>query len=257
MDESLFTGVETKEEVRLSTGAQIRLPVRYYDWSAILAHFPAPARRVQEILPSPRLKPALFLPGTAIVTLVAMEYQRVSDVAPYNEAAVMVPVLYEPGVNIPGIPLFLPQLFKRFGLYVHHLPVTTREAYDFGVEIWGYPKFIAEIEFTETTELRRSSLGADGKDIFTLEVRKWPTKIRSVNYHSYTVKGGQLLQTPVQTRGRYGIARFKGGASYTLGNHPIAEELRRLGIGERALESQYAPELQSLLHPASRAFPMR
>lgn len=47
----------------------------------------------------------------------------------------MVPVLYEPTVNIPGLPLLFPHWFKRFGLYIHHLPVTTQAAYDFGDEI--------------------------------------------------------------------------------------------------------------------------
>lgn len=255
MDETFFAGVETKE-VRLSTGSQIGLPVRYYDWSAILAHFPAPARKVQELLPSPRLKPVLFLPGTALVSLAAMEYRRISDVAPYNEVAVMIPVLYQPRVNIPGMPLFLPQFFKGFGMYVHRLPVTTKEAYDFGTEIWGYPKFVADITFGETNELRRCSLRADGKDVLTLEVRKWPTKVMSINYYTYTVKDGQLLKTPVQARGHYGIARFKGGASYTLGNHPMAEELRRVGIGKNALESQYAPRLQSTLCAAESRLPL-
>ena len=251
MDEAFFSGVETKE-VRLSTGTQIGLPVRYYDWSALLAHFPAPAARVQEILPSPKLKPVLFLPGKAIVSIVAMEYRNISDVAPYNEVAIMIPVLYQPSFNVPGLPLFFPQRFERLGLYVHHLPVTTQESYDFGVEIWGYPKFIAEIVFEDTSELRRCSLRADGKDILTLEVRKWPTRARSINYYTYTVKDGRILKTPVQTQGQYGIARFRGGASYTLGNHHISEELRSMGIGKRALECQYAPRLQSMLHAAEK-----
>jgi hypothetical protein len=255
MDEAFFSGVETKE-VRLSTGTQIGLPVRYYDWSAILAHFPAPVKKVQALLPSARLKPALCFPGIAVVSMIAMEYKNISDVEPYNEVSIMVPVLYQPAVNVPGLPLFFPQYFSRFGLYVHHLPVTTKEAYDFGVEIWGYPKFVADIIFEETDKYRRCLLRADGKDILTLEVRKWDTKFKAINYYTYTVKDGRILKTPVQTQGHYGIAKFRGGASYTLGSHPIAEELGNVGIGKRAIESQYAPQLQSMLYPAKERLPL-
>jgi hypothetical protein len=60
MDRNFFTGVKI-EEIKLSTGVRIGLPVRYYDWSVIMAHFPVPAARVRELLPSDRLKPALLL----------------------------------------------------------------------------------------------------------------------------------------------------------------------------------------------------
>ena len=255
MDETFFAGVKI-EEIELSTGVRIGLPVRYYDWSAIMAHFPAPAAKVRELLPSDKLKPALLMPGTAIVSFVAFEYREIADVAPYNEFGIMVPVLYEPAVNIPGLPLLFPHWFRRFGLYIHHLPVTTQEAYDFGVEIWGYPKFVAEISFKDVGEMRRCRLRAEGKDIMTLEVKKLATRSRLMNYYSYTVKDGQLLRTLIQPQGQQGITRFRGGASYTLGDHPIAEELRALGMGKTAVERLYAPQVQSMLHLAGERLPL-
>ena len=72
MDETFFAGVKI-EKIQLSTGVRIELPVRYYDWSAIMAHFPAPAAKVQELLPTDRLKPAQLVPGTAVVSMVAMD----------------------------------------------------------------------------------------------------------------------------------------------------------------------------------------
>jgi hypothetical protein len=260
MDKTFFTEVEIKETM-LSNGVRIGLPVRYYDWSWINALFPAPAAKVQRLLPSSKLKPLLLIPGTAIVALTAMEYRQIADVAPYNEFSIGVPVQCEPVVNIPGLPLLFnplisPQWYKKFGVYIHHLPVTTKEAYDFGVEIWGYPKLVAEINFEDTDQTRRCRLRAEGKDIVTLEVKKLPTKDRPVNLYTYTVKNGQLLKTLIQTQGRYGIARFPGGASYTLGDHPIAEELKALRMGEMAVGRFYAPQVQSMLHSASERLPL-
>lgn len=255
MEEIFFAGVKI-EQVELSTGVRIGLPVRYYDWSAIMAHFPVPAAAVRKLLPTNKLKPAQLVPGTAILSLVAMEYRQIADVDSYNEFGIMVPVLYEPTVNIPALPLLFPHWFKRFGLYIHHLPVTTQAAYDFGVEIWGYPKIVAEISFEDVGQLRRCQLRAERKDILTLEVKNLVTRARPMNFYSYTVKNGQLLRTLIQTQGQFGIARFRGGASYTLGDHPIAEELRALGMGKKAVECLWAPQVQSMLHPAGERLPL-
>ena len=255
MDQTFFAGAG-REEVGLSTGARVGLPVRYYEWSAIMAHFPAPAAAVRRLLPTDKLKPAELVPGTAILSMVAMEYRRIADVEPYNEFGIMVPVLYEPTVTVPGLPLLFPDWFKRFGLYVHHLPVTTQAAYDFGVEIWGYPKIVAEISFEDAVHVRRCRLRAEGKDIVTLEVERVATRERPLNYFSYTVKDGQLLKTLIQAQGQVGIARFSGGASYTLGDHSMAEELRALGMGRTAVERLYAPQVQSMLHAASERLPL-
>ena len=255
MGESLFSEA-TIEEVALSTGARIGLPVRYYDWSWINALFPAPAAKVQRLLPSKKMKPVLAMPGIAMVALTAMEYRKIADVAPYNEFSIAIPVQFEPTFNIPGLPLFFhpllsPRRYRKFGMYVHHLPVTTQTARDFGVEIWGYPKFIAEISFEDVGEMRRCQLCAEKKNIVTLDIKKSATKPRSINFYTYTVKDGKILRTLVQTQGEYSITRFPGGASYTLGDHPIAEELKALGMGKTALGRFYAPRVQSLLHTAS------
>jgi hypothetical protein len=87
-------------------------------------------------------------------------------------------------------------------------------------------------------------------------VEKVATKVRSLDFHSYTVKEGQLLRTLIQIRGEFGIARFRGGASYTLGDHPIAGELRGLGIGKTAVERRYLTDVQSMLHPAGERLPL-
>jgi len=255
MDENLFSNANM-EEVTLSTGVRIGLPVRYYDWSWMNALFPAPAAKVQRLLPSKKLRPVLAMPGMAMVALTAMEYRKIADVKPYNEFSIAVPVQFEPTFNIPGLPIFFhpllsPRRYRKFGMYVHHLPVTTQAARDFGVEIWGYPKFIAEISFEDVGEMRHCRLWAEKKNIVTLEIKKSATKPRSINFYTYTVKDGQILRTLVQTQGQYSITRFPGGASYTLGDHPIAEELRALGMGKTAVGRFYAPQVQSLLHTAS------
>jgi hypothetical protein len=70
MDETFFADMGL-EEVELSSGARIELPIRYLDWSAIMAHSPVPEAAVLKLSPSSRLKPVLLSPGTAVLSMVA------------------------------------------------------------------------------------------------------------------------------------------------------------------------------------------
>jgi hypothetical protein len=62
----------------------------------------------------------------------------------------------------------------------------------------------------------------------------------------FTEKDGLLLRSLIRGQGEQGISGDKGGASYTLGDHPIADELRSLGIGGTTALYRYTPRWQSL-----------
>jgi hypothetical protein len=81
MDEAFFADVRL-DQVDLSSGVRIELPIRYQDWSAIMAHFPVHEAAVRKLLPSSRLKPVRLSPGTAVLSIVAMEYRQIMDFAP-------------------------------------------------------------------------------------------------------------------------------------------------------------------------------
>ncbi|PPD45336.1 MAG: hypothetical protein CTY15_04490 [Methylocystis sp.] len=236
--------------VDLPSGARVQLPLRYLDWTGMMAHFPASAAAIRKLLPSPKLKPVLAWPGTAILSVAALEYRRLADVRPYNEVAIMTPVLYEPALNIPAAPLLFPKLFKGFGLFVLHMPVTTQESLELGVQVWGYPKFLADIRFEEEGNLRRCRVRADGKDVLTLGVKQAPGQIRNVDFRMLTVKDGKLLPHLIETEGLYGLWGFPGGASLSFGDHPVGRELQSLGVGKTALARVFASNVRSLLHEA-------
>ncbi len=255
MEKTFFDCGKT-DKVILSNGTRLGLPVRFHDWSMIMAHFPAPTAKVRKLLPSNYLRPAQVLPGKAIVTLTAIEYRDIADLAPYQEFRITIPVLYRPTVNIPGLPLLFPNLFKRFGVYIRHMPVTTEEARVCGVEIWGEPRFMAEISFQESGRVRCCQLRAGGKDILTLEVQKTAVHERSFNHFTFTVKDGHIRRTRTQFAGEIGVSLLKGGASYTLGDHPIAGELRALEMGKTSVERIYAPKVHSITYEAGELLPL-
>jgi hypothetical protein len=147
--------------------------------------------------------------------------------------------------------------FQSYGQYIHRMPVTTEQARDLGIALWGTPKTLADITFTDTDRERSCRVRADGREVLTLTVEKLPVRQRREAFCMYTYQDGELLRWAFETQGEYGSASLRGGASLALGDHPIAEELRRLQVGSVALERSYARQVQGMLHLPLERIPGR
>lgn len=233
----------------------IELPQRYRDWSLMLGHFPASAAVIEQFLPANSgLEPVTIAPGFGLVTLGAFDYRQPQTLRPYKEVGVMFPVRYRPLLRVPALPLFRPEWFTDLGFYIWQLPVTTPEARDAGRALWNFPKRLADIEFTEADGRRRCTWYEDGKHVLTLEVRMSPTTIQVRNFLAYSVLKGRLQQTLVQTFGQYDESRFGFDATFALGDHPIAREMRRLGMVATPIGRLYSPNADGYL-PEPSAVP--
>jgi len=134
--------------------------------------------------------------------------------------------------------------------YIFQLPVTTQEACDAGVKYYGYPKFVAQIDYQEDGETTRCRVKAEGKDIVSLEVQSLSTTHQSLDFCTYSVKNEKLLKTLIQIEGQAGLATDSKGAKYFLGDHPVSIEIMNLKMSATPTRYQYAPRLQSILHRA-------
>jgi uncharacterized protein with NAD-binding domain and iron-sulfur cluster len=171
----------------------------------------------------------------------------------------MFPVRYRPLLPLPALHLFRPEWFADLGFYIWKLPVTTQEACDAGVELWNFPKSLGKIEFTEVEKRRRCTWSAEDKDgkykhVLTLEVRTSQTTLQLRNYLAYSILDGRLQQTLVQTFGEYDESRFGFDASFALGDHTIANEMRHLGMVDTPVGRLYSPKAEGIL-PGPSAVP--
>ncbi|UCG79082.1 MAG: acetoacetate decarboxylase family protein [Nitrospirota bacterium] len=249
------------EVYTMPSGKKFVLPIRYEGWRCISAFFTADARAVRTALPSDKLKPLLMVPGKAVIVLMGMEYRMVDQLAPYNEFMVGVLVQYRPLFNIPGWPalfnpIYRPGLYSRLGVYVHYLPVTTEEAREGGVEGYGYPKSVNDIAFTNEGGAITCDLVTDGIGELSLKVKEIPVKHMKLNFNTWSVKDDRLLYTPIETIGDFGVRAIPGGAELTLGEGPIADDLRDLGIGNLAVGGFNGFNIDSLLHAPKELLPL-
>ena len=230
-----------EDTTTLSNGQVVELPVAYTaDLAGVVAV--ADFERLDRVTPD-RLQPVRIGRQTALVTLVGIDYGRIGEFDPYGEFAVIVPVSRH---TLDGVPLSA----GTVGGWVHWLPVTTEPARLLGVDGWGYPKTVADIEF-ETVGVavdgesagdgrptRRCRVAVDGDHVLTLTVDTGRTLSVGTGATSYTEHEGGLLATRVDLAGPMGARPLGAGVHVTLGGHDRADGLRDLGVGRRLLGRQ-------------------
>jgi hypothetical protein len=246
MNQDFFKGIMQWE---LSSGANAgKVPVFYYDNTAITAVFTASTSRVRQYLPLDRMHPAELYPGRCLVAFTAFEYRR-TDINPYNELSISVLISFGSRA-IPGVTVAAQFLRRCLTAWVWHLPVTTEIARAGGVDLYGYPKFLADITFERRTDSIACQLSAGSSKVLTLRGKVLPAKRgKVVRYVTYSVKDGIPLAANVYTNQvEYAERRGADAVELEIGSgHPICDELRSIELSATPLLYQFAPVTQAIL----------
>jgi hypothetical protein len=223
------------------------LPILYFRDDLFLVFFSADYRRVRQAMPSDRLHPVVLPGGRAMVGLAAFNYLETS-IGPYGEVAVAIPAVYGPKAPPTLIPALLEAGYPGFGLVVLHLPVTGTVPRNGGRGIWGYPKFVADMHFTITPEYYECRLDEEDEHILTMRAaRRGLFRKDRKPLVTYTVKEGMLIKTTVAQQGSYRLALGSTGSFALFGHHPVADSIKRLGLGPRPLLTRYYVERSAIL----------
>ena len=187
----------------------IALPIRYWRTDCFMALFSADLEAARALLPSQRLHPVRISPNRPLVSL--------DRPAP------------------PALPLAA-GVFNGLSAFVAHLPVTSRIARQAGRTVWGYPKFVADMDFDLRPESQQVRLSEGGRDILTLNVRRsGNVLLEKAPLTTYTVKDERLIRTEVAMRGHVATSLGPRSGSLALGDHPVAKEIAALGVGAKPL----------------------
>ena len=211
---------------------------------------PAPA--AQRIVDPTGLEVTGPLPGKALMALAVCRYDD-TDLDSYHEVAVSFVVRPH---DAPSNPSALDRVREfatgAIGAYIHRLPVDQEFTCAAGRDIWGFPKWITTIDIDEPEPGdRRTGSGTtirlvdDGVQVLTLTLAGGgPVKLPSSAPPSYSFRDGVLRRTPWATSAE-GVAGRPGGATLVLGDHPMADELRSLGLPKRALFSSSTARMRA------------
>jgi len=218
-------------------GREVTLPVVVRDAASGAATYLVSASAARRLLPHPALDVVELLPGRALFTIACIEY-RDNDLGDYREVslALFVRRCDEPA-GVPWIGAALALARSRLATWIWHLPVDQRFTCEVGRGIWGFPKSVEDIGFTDGAGRRACRLVMSGRHVVTLDVARAGTRrLPETTMFTYTVIDGVLHRTRFVSAAD-GVGIHLGGATLSLGDHPLADALRALGLPRRALAS--------------------
>jgi hypothetical protein len=232
-DEGFFQWTGPIEKGVNVGSARVDLPVMYYRDDSFLGIFGAALEPVRALLPCDDLYPVTLPDGRATVAILAFNYFETS-IGPYGEIGIAVPCTYGRAAP-PLVPLGLEARYPGWGGFVAHLPVTSLVARDGGRVIFGYTKFVADMEFEKRPAYQQVRMFEAGAHILTLTVKQQGLPIKDNRpLITYSVRDGQLLKTTIPTRAVYQLGLTPGSGTLELGDHPVAGQLRDLDISTTA-----------------------
>jgi len=218
-------------------GETVRLPVTITDARLTAAVFTAPVRSARRVLAGVPLRPVSVF-GRAVSVLLVVHYGPWA-LKTYDEV---------------GAGLLAAGPGGRPGLYLADLPVTgafTREA---GQDFWALPKWLMDAVLI-FGEGRTSVVVRDGgQEVLRAGIRhgrlRLPFGLRasapSWSYLDRGAQAGRLLRGRVPMR-LSGVRLGRGGYDVRLGEHPMAERMRALGMLGRPLLTVDAERLSGPL----------
>ena len=217
----------------LIDGREVTLPLEVRACSIVMNAFFVDANAAQALVEPPDFRVVEPWPGKALMVLLGVDY-RDNPLGDYHEGAVLFAVQPSSARSVPVIGPLWRMLRQSPINYVYKMPVSQEFTMHAGRFIWGFPKWVSDIE-VGFAERRASARFVDrGQLVYAIE---GPATTRgsfpAQRSHSLSFRGGVTRSTPGTMAGR-GIGWRLGGTPPEIGeHHPLARELRMLGLPKR------------------------
>jgi len=231
-------GAPTSYEIQ---GRTVRLPVEVRRaWSAS-ALYAVPAAAVEPLLPGDAFAPLDLGGGQTQLVITLVDYQD-NDLDSYREIGVVFFVV--PRGSGP----------EQAGTYIWRLPVNQSFTCEAGRTIWGFPKTVERIDYDETPDRVRGVLWMDGRVVLDLALPRGgtPTADATTTGVTYTWLHGAAHRTPMTTGGAAVLNPAGAPASLALGDHPIADALRSLGLPKPPALVTWVPHMKGSFGAAEK-----
>jgi len=245
-------------------GRTVGLPVEVRRAGQWGVQYLVSAAAAQRIVSPTGLEVTGPVPGKALMALAVCRYDD-TDLDPYHEVAVSFVVRPHDAPRHASASQRMREFASgAIGAYIHRLPVDQEFSCVAGRDIWGFPKWVTSIDIDEPpTGTARAGTGTavrlvdDGVHVLSLTIAAGGRlRLPSQAPPSYSYTDGTLRRTTWTTTAE-GTTGRPGGATLVLGDHPMADELRSLGLPKRALFSSSAAVMRASFDGARVVTPLR
>lgn len=205
-------------------GHQLAYPTEFRDGSSIMGLFVVPTSAARSRLAGTGFTPAEIAPGRTVLSLACVHYTD-TDCGNYDEVAM---ALF---VNSPGYLRTLRRIASgSIGAHSWRLAVTSEASRRCGLEMWGFPKTLEDLRW-EVSGGTASMSWHDG-DVEVLRFSVPATGSRTpatISPPVYSLMDGKP-HIGFLTQRSSGVGYHRRGVSLSLGDHPVAHELREIGL---------------------------
>lgn len=231
----------------LVDGIPFPVPINTEQSPAIMAVFPIDYAKARALLPGNEVHP-MRIWKKALLVVAVINYE-VTDIGKYIEFSIGIACTR----GRRSAPRLLPGLFMRYfgtGQYVIDLPVSSEISVKGGKGIWGMPKHQGNLDFNISENTVSSQYELDGQLVMKLSISRpksaWlPLSLRGVNYCGFR---GLLMKSTVYFKARAGFSLFKkGAATLVIGDHPRAQVIKDLDVGDNPIATVFIPEVKGVL----------
>jgi hypothetical protein len=231
-------------------GRRVTMPCLVRDACSATATWLVSAKAAQSLLPGPELEIAEVAPGRGLLSIACIDY-RDNDLGDYNEVSIAFFVRRRGDRRgVPYLGTVVDMMRGSLPTHIIHLPVTQSFTCEAGQTIWGFPKTVDEIEFDTTGDRARCVWNKDGQNVLKISLpiggtREFPEQTLT----TYSYIDGVLHETPFASSAENLGVRM-GGARIALGAHPIADELRTLGLPKPAMMTMWLGKMRGRFEAA-------
>lgn len=217
-------------------GRRLAFPVRITEAAAACGTYLVRTDRARRLVEGTGLE-LVSVAGRTPLFLALIDY-RVNDLGDYDEVAVA----------------FLARHRGRTGTYIHQLPVTQTFTMEAGRALWGLPKWLGRAELAIAGRDATCHLADDaGRHVLTAALRalpgRLPLPVRGT-VSALSPRGDEVLVSAVRAR-LSGIRLGRAGTVVLGEGHPMADELRVLGLTRRPLLTTIVDNVAFEMDPAS------
>jgi Acetoacetate decarboxylase (ADC) len=212
-------------------GRIVRLPAVVRDASAGNAIFAVPVAAAERLV-GDAFEVVEMAPGQTQLILGFVDY-RDNDLGDYHEVMVVFTVRPRGAGS------------DADGTFIYRLPVNQSFTCEAGRRIWGFPKSVEQIDIGYGEQRASCRLVMGGQPAFTLTVPRPPVAAQAPDLEmtTYTYLDGPTA-VPFTTGGAgTGIIVGADGVDLVLGAHPLADELRALGLPAPAMMSTWTEHM--------------
>ncbi len=247
-----MTGGKGESPVFTIQGREVGFPVVVSEASSGVVMFAVPTARARDWLPGSELVPLEVFPGKSVLSIAAIDYKQ-NDLGDYNEVSIALFVRRRgEGGRLPYLSDAMGLLGGKAATYIKYLPVDQPFTCEAGCAMWGFPKSVERIEIRYEESRAVCSLEMDGQHVLTCEYpRGGKGSLPEMSMQTFTYIEGALHRTPYRSAAT-GVGKFLRGARISLGDHPIAQELRSLGLPKRPMASAWMEKLNAQFDPAQK-----